>query len=128
MKRAAAVIAVLVISTWGFTQNTFAQSSDKGAAQAAAPAGKRRPMAKTQDEFAAYNAAAVLSDPAAQEKAANDFATKFPDSELRPLLYKAVLGAYQQANNFDKNIEMARKVLSYDADDPDALLGIAQVL
>ena len=132
MKRAAIVIAVLGISTWGFTQNAFAQSSDKAAGQnapagqAAAPAGKRRPMAKTQDEFAAYNAAAALTDPAAQEKAAGDFATKFPDSELRPLLYKAVMGAYQQANNDDKNVEMARKVLSYDADDPDALLSIAQ--
>jgi len=134
MKRAAIVIAVLVISTWGFTQNTFAQSSDKSAAQnapagqAAAPAGKRRPMAKTQEEFAAYNAAAVLTDAAAQEKAAGDFATKFPDSELRPLLYKAVMSAYQQTNKPDKIMEMAQKVLSYDADDPDALLAIAQEL
>lgn len=122
-----AVVAVLVISTWGFTQDKPA-GQNAPAGQAAAPAGKRRPMAKTQDEFAAYNAAAALTDAAAQEKAANDFATKFPDSELRPLLYKAVMGAYQQANNSEKNIEMARKVLSYDADDPDALLGIAQVL
>lgn len=138
MKRAAMIIAMLGISAWGFTQNTLAQNNDKPAAQnapagqtpgqAAAPAGKRRPMAKTQDEFAAYNAAAALTDPAAQEKAAGEFATKFPDSELRPLLYKAVMGAYQQANNADKMMEMARKVLTYDADDPDALLGVAQGL
>jgi tetratricopeptide (TPR) repeat protein len=131
MKRAAIVIAVLGISAWGFTQNAFAQGSDKAAGQnapAAAPAGKRPPQAKTQEEFAAYKAAVALTDAAAQEKAANDFAVKFPDSELRPLLYKAVMGVYQQANNNDKNVEMARKVLSYDPDDPDALLGIAQVL
>jgi tetratricopeptide (TPR) repeat protein len=138
MKRAAMIIAMLGILAWGFTQKTFAQSNDKPAAQnapagqtagqAAAPAGKRRPMAKTQDEFAAYNAAAALTDPAAQEKAAGEFATKFPDSELRPLLYKAVMGAYQQANNADKMMEVAQKVLSYDADDPDALLGVAQGL
>jgi tetratricopeptide (TPR) repeat protein len=35
---------------------------------------------------------------------------------------------YQQANNADKMMEIAQKVLSYDADDPEALLGVAQVL
>jgi tetratricopeptide (TPR) repeat protein len=128
MKRAAVVIAVLGISTWGFALNVFAQNSDKAAGQAAAAAGKRRPMAKTQEEYAAFNTANGLTDPAAQEKAANDFAVKFPDSELRQLLYKTVMGAYQQANNDAKIVEMAQKVLSYDADDPDALLSMAQEL
>jgi tetratricopeptide (TPR) repeat protein len=138
MKRTAIIIAVLGISAWGFTQNVFGQSNNKpagqsapagqAAGQAAAPAGKRPPQAKTQDEFAAYKVAVALTDPAAQEKAANDFATKFPDSELRPLLYKSVMHAYQQANNADKMMEMAQKVLVYDPDDPEALLGVAQVL
>jgi tetratricopeptide (TPR) repeat protein len=133
MKRAAIIIAILSVST------SFAQSGDKAAqtapagqaaaaAAAAAPAGKRPPQAKTQPEFDAYKAAAALTDPAAQEKAAADFATKFPDSELRPLLYKSVMHAYQQGNNADKMMEMAQKVLSYDPDDPEALLGVAQVL
>jgi len=133
MKRAAIVIAMLGISAWG-----FAQASEKPAtqnppagqstAQAAAPAGKRPPQAKTQPEFDAYKAAAALADPAAQEKAAADFAAKFPDSEVRPLLYKAVMHSYQQANNSDKMMEMAQKVLIFDPDDPEALLGVAQVL
>ena len=138
MKRAAIIIAVLGISVWGFAENGFAQTSDKPAAQnapagqaagqAAAPAGKRTPQAKTQEEFDAYNAAVALTDPAAQEKAADDFATKFPDSELRQLLYKAVMHRYQQANNADKMMEMAQKILTFDADDPEALLSVAQVL
>jgi len=129
MKRTAIIIAVLGMAAWG-----LAQSSDKPAGQnapagqAAAPAGKRPPQAKTQDEFAAYKAAVALTDPAAQEKAADDFAKKFPESELRPLLYKAVMHAYQQANNADKMMEMAQKIMGYDADDPEALLGVAQVL
>jgi tetratricopeptide (TPR) repeat protein len=130
MKRAAIIIAMLGIAAWG-----LAQSSDKPAAQsapagqaAAAPAGKRPPQAKTQPEFDAYKAAAALTDAAAQEKAAGDFATKFPDSELRLLLYKAVMHSYQQANNGDKMMDMAQKILTYDADDPEALLGVAQVL
>ena len=134
MKRAAIMIAMLGISALGFTQNAFGQSNGKAAAQsapagqAAAPAGKRPPQAKTQDEFAAYKAAVALTDAAAQEKAANDFATKFPDSELRPVVYKSVMHLYLQANNGDKIMEMAQKILSYDADDPEALVGVAQVL
>lgn len=131
MKRAAIIIAMLGIGTSGFGQSQPAQSAPatgQAAGQAAAPAGKRPPQAKTQPEFDAYKAAVALTDPAAQEKAANDFATKFPESELRPVLYKAVMHSYQQANNADKMMEMAQKILSYDADDPEALLGVAQVL
>jgi len=129
MKRAAIVIAMLGISAWGIAQSNDkpgAQSAPAG--QTAAPAGKRPPQAKTQPEFDAYKAAVALTDAAAQEKAANDFATKFADSELRPVLYKAVMHAYQQANNSDKMMEMAQKVLTFDGDDPEALLGVAQVL
>jgi tetratricopeptide (TPR) repeat protein len=137
MKRATIFIAMLGMSIWSFGQSGLAQSTDKPAAQsapagqAAAPAataGKRPPQAKTQEEFAAYKAAAALTDPAAQEKAAADFAAKFPDSELRQLLYAGVMHSYQQANNADKMMEMAQKILTYDPDDPEALLGVAQVL
>ena len=142
MKRAAITIALLGMAAWGFAQNGLAQDSGKpagqsnaqtppagqGSGQAAAPAGKRPPQAKTQPEFDAYKTAAAITDPAAQEKAAAEFAAKYPESELRPVLYKGVMHGYQQANNADKMMEMAQKVLSYDADDPEALLGVAQVL
>src|ERR1035438_5268658 len=134
MKRAAIIIAMLGIPALGFTQNALGQGNGKAATQsapagqAAAPAGKRPPQAKTQDEFAAYKAAVALTDAAAQEKAANDFAAKFPDSELRPVVYKSVMHLYLQANNGDKVMEMAQKILGYDADDPEALVGAAQVL
>jgi tetratricopeptide (TPR) repeat protein len=131
MKRTAIIIAMLGISAWSFGQDKPApQNAPAGqaAGQTAAPAGKRPPQAKTQPEFDAYKAAAALTDAAAQEKAADDFATKFPDSELRPLLYKAVMHSYQQANDADKMLAMAKKILTFDADDPEALLGVAQVL
>jgi tetratricopeptide (TPR) repeat protein len=127
MKRATIIIALLGISAWGLAQDKpAAQSAPAG--QAAAPAGKRPPQAKTQPEFDAYKAVVALTDAAAQEKAATDFATKFPESELRALLYKAVMHGYQQSNNADKMMEMAQKVLTFDGDDPEALLGVAQVL
>ena len=122
MKRAAKVVAVLG-AVVGMCALSFGQSTSKPAAQnppagqaaqpagqAAAPAGKRAPAAKTQPEFDAYKAAVVQTDPAALEKAADDFAAKFPDSELRALLYKAVMVAYQQANNADKMLAIERKL------------------
>src|SRR5207253_2779448 len=150
MKQAAVLGVMLAIATWGvaqtYNQNQSAPknpptqpgNNQPGTAQqgipqppgtaAPAPTGKRPPQAKTQPEFDAYKAAAALTDPAAQEKAADDFAAKFADSELRAVLYKSAMHGYQQANNADKMMDMSRKVLNYDADDPEALLGVAQVL
>jgi tetratricopeptide (TPR) repeat protein len=129
MKRTAiiTIIATLAIAAAALAQDKPAAQTPP-AGQAAAPAGKRPPQAKTQPEFDAYKTAAAITDPAGQEKAADDFAAKFPDSELRPLLYKGVMHSYQQSNNADKMLAMAQKVLTYDADDPEALLGVAQVL
>jgi hypothetical protein len=131
MKRAAMMIAVLGMCTWSVAQGNnkpAAQTPPAGQAAAPAPAGKRPPAAKTQPEFEAYKAAIAQTDPAAQEKAADDFATKFPDSELRAMLYTAAMQRYQQANNADKMMEMAKKILAIDADDPAALVGVAQAL
>src|SRR5215469_4632578 len=131
MKRAAVVIAVLgmCVCGWG-QQKPAAQAAPAGQTPAAAaqPQGKRPPQAKTTPEFEAYKAAMALTDPAAAEKAADDFASKFPDSELRLVLYKSAMQKYQQANNADKTMELARKALTLDPDDPEALVGVAQVL
>src|SRR5579862_5664610 len=95
-----------------------------GAGQAPA---KHPPQAKTQPEFDAYQKAIVLNDPAAMEAAATDFATKFPDSELRKPLYLTNMRLYQSSNP-DKTVEIGRKVLAIDPDDPEALVTVASVL
>jgi tetratricopeptide (TPR) repeat protein len=129
MKRAAIIIAVLGMSLLGFGQDSkAAQTAPAGQVAAAVPQGKRPPQAKTQPEFEAYKAAVAQTDPAAIEKAADDFAVKFPDSELRGVVYKAAMHGYQQANNADKMMDMAKKSLTFDADEPEALLGVSQVL
>jgi tetratricopeptide (TPR) repeat protein len=110
------------------TQPSPAQGGAQNATQGAAPAAKRPPQAKTQPEFDAYKAAAATTDPAALEKAADDFATKFPDSELRVLLYKNAMRLYQNSNNSDKTEAMGRKVLTFDGDDPEALVIVAEVI
>ena len=126
--RAAMVIAVLgtCLSGWG-QDKPAAQAAPAGQA-AAQPQGKRPPQAKTQPEFEAYKAAIGLPDAAAAEKAADDFAAKFPDSELKVVLYKAAMQKYQAANNADKMMDMAQKALTFDPDDPEALVGVAQVM
>ncbi len=128
MKRAAIVVAVLGVCAWSFGQSNAkpAGQNTPAAGQAAAPPGKRPPAAKTQPEFEAYKAAVALTDPAALEKAADDFAAKFPDSELRGPLYTVAMGRYQ--GNPDKMMEMGKKILAIDADDPAALVGVAQAI
>ena len=44
------------------------------------------------------------------------------------VLFKAVMAGYQQANNADKMLEMAQKALTVDPDEPEALVGVAQVI
>ena len=107
-----------------------AGAQQPGAAGAPAPAPKRPPQAKTPEEYKAFQAAAgaAATTPDAQEKAANDFAAKFPESELRVLLYRQAMNSYQNANNGDKMVEMGRKILAIDPNDPQALIEVAEVL
>jgi len=135
MKRAILMLLTLSLSAWAWaqqpsgTQTAPAPAAGTTATPPAQPAGKRPPQAKTQPEFDAYKAATGnANDPAAMEKAADDFATKYPDSELTILLYKSAMHSYQAANNADKMMEMGRKVLKSDPDDPEALIGVAEVL
>ena len=135
MKRATMLVVILAVATFVSAQypapagqSAPAQSAPPQAAPAQPPVGKRPPQAKTQAEFDAYKVAAANTDPAALEKAADDFATKFPDSELRVLLYRTAMHTYQTSNKADNMMEMGRKVLKLDPDDPEALVGVAQVL
>ena len=153
MKRVSTFIAVLALGTLVFAQqsptyqnqpagqagNNGAKGTTTGTAQGTAqpnaaqggatqPQGKRPPQAKTQPEFEAYNAAIKATDATAMEKAADDFAAKFPDSELRVLLYRGTMRSYQSANNADKMQEVGHKVLALDPNDPEALIGVAEVM
>jgi tetratricopeptide (TPR) repeat protein len=128
MKRIAIMMAVLALSLACFGQAKPAAQGSAPAQAAPVAQGKRPPQAKTQPEFEAYKAAMALTDAAAQEKAADEFAAKFTDSELRVVLFKSVMQKYQQTNNADKMLDMAQKAISFDPDDPEALVGASQVL
>jgi tetratricopeptide (TPR) repeat protein len=153
MKRAIIFVAALLVASWAMAQNnsqsgaqaqkppaqgaqaqpgtagTQGQPGTAGAqGQAAAPTPKRPPQAKTQDEYKAFQAATQAATPEAQEKAADDFAAKYPNSELRVLLYRQAMNSYQNANNGDKMVEMGRKILAIDPNDPQALIEVAEVI
>ena len=97
------------------------QAAGQTAATPARPAGgtKTAPEPKTKEEEAAMKAViAKASDPAAMEAAANDFSAKFPDSNVRGMLYRQLMLVYEQQGNADKSYEMGRKSLTFDPDDP----------
>ena len=134
MKRIAIIVTMvgMCVGSWAqdkpASQNAPAgQASGQAAGQAAAPQGKRPPKVNSQEEYNAYKAAVAITDAAECDKAANDFAAKYPASELRPLVYKAAMQRNQQANNATKMVDLAKKVLAIDPDDPEALVAIAQI-
>lgn len=92
------------------------------------PAGKRVLQPKTQAEFNDYKAAYAISGGAASEKAADDFAAKYPASELKSTLYAKAMHEYQTENNQPKILSTGQKVLQIDPDDAVALVLTANVL
>lgn len=110
-------------------QQPAAGQQQPAAGQAAAvPPGKRQPQAKTKEEYAAYVALMQMTDPAAMEKAADDFVAKYPDSELRGAVYQRTMAVYQQSGNEDKTVEMGRKSLTYNPDDPGVLVSVGELI
>ena len=104
------------------------QPASGNKASSTQPAGKRLPQAKTQAEFADYNTAYAMKGGAAMEKAADDFAAKYPNSELKPYLYAKAMHEYQVENDSPKMLAMGEKVLTLDPDNTVALVITATVL
>ena len=81
-----------------------------------------RPPAKTEQERNDFKAAYALKSAAPAEAAANDFAARYPESELSRYLYSNAMVLYQRENKTDKMLAMGDKVLSYDPDNSLALV------
>lgn len=120
------VFLVLALLLAGTSATAIAQQP--GAAPTPQPAGKRPPQAKTQQEYKDYNAAYAVTGSAAAEKAANDFAAKYSQSELREYLYSKAMHDYQNENNPGKILAMGEKVLALDPDNSIALVLTATVM
>lgn len=126
MRRAAILIVVLATASLTLAQTSSQSSPQTSGTQ---PSSGRPPLqTKSREEYQAYQAAIANQNPEALEKAADEFAAKFPQSEVRVLLYRAAMSSYQAAGNSQKMMDMGLKVLSFEKDDPDALIGVAEVL
>jgi tetratricopeptide (TPR) repeat protein len=110
-----------------FSAASMAQSAD-GSSKQPQPATKQVPQAKTHPEFNDYNAAYAIASGAASEKAADDFAAKYPESELKSYLYSKAMHEYQSENNPEKMLSVGEKVLQLDPDNSIALVLTATVL
>jgi tetratricopeptide (TPR) repeat protein len=99
-----------------------------GNGKLAQPAGKHVPQAKTHPEFNDYNAAYATAGGAAAEKAADEFAAKYPASELKAFLYAKAMHEYQNENNPAKMLSVGEKVLQLDPDNSIALVLTSTVL
>jgi hypothetical protein len=145
MKRLVGVLVLIAISTLALAQTPAVSGSGPGPASPsnsagqqtpsaeqtqppAQPTGKHQPVPKTPEEFKAYQDAATKPDGPSAEAAAEDFAQKYPQSELRGALYQRSMGLYQNANNSDKTIEMGHKALAAEPDNAPALVTIATFL
>jgi tetratricopeptide (TPR) repeat protein len=91
-------------------------------------AAKRSPQAKTRQEYKDYNGAYVIVGGLSMEKAADEFAVQYPNSELRVYLYSKAMHEYQNANNPAKMLAMGERVLALDPDNCIALVLTATVL
>ncbi len=102
--------------------------STQSAAAPAAPTAPHPPQAKSKEEFDAYNLAASKTDAAQAEAAADEFAQKFPASDLKELLYVRAMNSYQQQNNSGKVVAMGRKAIAVNPTDPVPLVAVASAL
>ena len=120
----------LLLSVLLFATSVVAQKAGSQPSQGSQPAQPQQhgPQAKTPAELTDYNTAAVVTGGAAMEKAANDFAAKYPDSAMRENLYMRAMHEYQTENQSPKTLEMAEKVLQFNPTNSVALVISAMVL
>ena len=133
MKRAFLLIASLAAANFAAAQtNTTSTPPAQTGTQQSAPANgnavpnspmpaghtKGAPQAKTQEEFKAYQDVVAKTDTTQMEQAADAFAQKFPNSDLRVVLYNALMNTYRNGGATDRAIAAGRKALAIDPTDP----------
>src|SRR6516162_4439773 len=130
MKLTITIMLAWLMSTLAMAQGTSNQTPApaQGAQTGAAEPAQHQPQAKSKEEFDAYNQAAAKTDPAQLEAAADDFAQKFPNSELKELLYVRAMSLYQQQNNSGKIIAAGRKAIALNPINPVPLVAVASAL
>ncbi|HEV2224061.1 MAG TPA: hypothetical protein VGR84_13765 [Candidatus Acidoferrales bacterium] len=87
------------------------------------------PAAKTPYTLAEYNAfqaCASQTDPQARIQSCDDFASKFPNSVLLPLVYQTDYQAYNQLKDYPKTIDAIDKFLAVPDDKLTVIPGVTK--
>ena len=88
-----------------------------------------RPLAaQSQDEFDAYQSVANEANLVKADAAAQDFAIRFPESELRAPLFQSLMLKHQAANEAQAALADAERVLLIDPQNVVALVSSANIL
>jgi hypothetical protein len=127
MKRTSTVVIfafLLALALCRGPRPLLGQASKDAASGSPAP----RATAKSQGEHDDYQAARHAASGIDAEKAAGDFAQKYPDSDLRRSLFVRAMRQYQSENNAVGMLAMGQRVLALDPGDPLALVLTATVV
>lgn len=127
MLRAVLFVAILAAPGFGLPMAPADAAMQQRSGQTA-PDTALHPRAASRQEIEDFKAAQNVIGGNLAEISANDFATKYPASELRLFLYTRAMYAYQSENDSPKLLAMSQKVLSIDPDHPVALVLTASVL
>jgi tetratricopeptide (TPR) repeat protein len=106
----------------------FPQTQTGGAATTADVTARPALTAQTQEEFEAYQRAANEPVLARADAAAQDFAIRFPESDLRAALFQALMLKHQVANDAPGALADAERVLLIDPQNVVALVTSANIL
>jgi tetratricopeptide (TPR) repeat protein len=124
------IIAAMALSAGVISaQNSVPPAQTETAPGETAPTIQRKAAtAKTQDEFDAYQRVVTQPNLALAENLAQDFAVRYPASELRAPLFQSLMLKHQQANETELTMRDAERVLLLDPDNVIALVTAANVL
>ena len=118
-----ALASLLAVATSTLCASPSALAQAQPAAQTAAqPAGAQQQITiKDPAEYNDYSNAISQSSPAAKASAIEAFLTKYPSSVVKPEMLEQLMAAYQQANNPDKTVDAASRLLAVDPSNLRAL-------
>ena len=91
----------------------------------AAPAEKKQPRAKTQEELDAYQKFMSEQKPDEQIRLIEDFLLQYPNTELKEYAYQAATQAYQAKNDYNKVLTYGELTLQENENNLVALLILA---
>jgi tetratricopeptide (TPR) repeat protein len=118
----------ICLSGAAFAQTQPSQPA-AGTYQTAAATNVRPPLtAQSQDEFEAYQKVASEPNLVRADAAAQDFAIRFPDSDLRAAIFQSLMLKHQAANEAPASLADAERVLLIDPQNVVALVSSANIL